>query len=147
MDRIVVGIDGSMNSVRALRWALGESKAHHATIEAVICWSYPMMPADGFSGMAAMIDPSAFQEAASQTLEAAIAKACPETEANTAIKRSIVEGSAGQTLIEASRDADLLVVGSRGHGGFAGLLLGSVSTQCVHHARCPITVVPPDTQD
>ena len=144
MGSIVVGVDGSAHSVGALRWAVAEAGLRQATVEALITWSYPIVPADGFSGAAAIFDLSVLEDGARQTLEAAIAEACPDQEARAAIVRKVVEGSAGQALVEASRGADMLVVGSRGHGGFAGLLLGSVSTQCVHHAHCPITVVPPE---
>lgn len=139
MDRIVVGVDGSQHSIDALRWALDEARAHQASLEAIITWSYPVA-ADAYGG-AMTIDPTTLAEGARQTLDNAIATACSDPEEQAAITRTVVEGGAGRALVEASRAADLLVVGSRGHGGFTGLLLGSVSSQCMHHAHCPITVV------
>jgi nucleotide-binding universal stress UspA family protein len=144
MGRIVVGVDGSEHSVRALRWAVDEAQARGLDIEAVITWHYPVLAADGFSGAVAPIDVEALVAGTRQALEGAIEKAVPDGPVRDAIARSVVEGSAGHVLVERSTDADLLVVGSRGHGGFAGLLLGSVSTQVVHHARCPVTVIRPD---
>lgn len=144
MNRIVVGVDGSGPSIDALRWAIAEAAAHHATVEAVITWSFPIMAADGLSGgMVTAFNPAEIEDSARQALETAIETACPDGDARKAIERKVVEGGAGHALVDASKGADLLVVGSRGHGGFAGLLLGSVSTQCVHHAHCPVTVVRP----
>ncbi len=147
MGRIVVGVDGSQPSIDALRWALAEARSRHATLEAVITWSNPVM-ADAYGG-AAMIgfDAGALVEATTQTLEDAIKAACPDPDERVAIVRTVAEGGAGHVLVEHSRDAELLVVGSRGHGGFAGLLLGSVSSQCVHHAHCPVTVIRPADTD
>lgn len=143
MGRIVVGVDGSEHSLRALRWAVAEAGFRQATVEAVSAWSYPVVAADGL-GSAAVFDVSGLQEGANQSLEAALVEACPDEATRAAIVRKVVEGAPSQALVEASKGADLLVVGSRGHGGFAGLVLGSVSTQVVHHAHCPITVVPPE---
>lgn len=147
MGRIVVGVDGSQPSNDALRWALAEAAARGATVEAVITWSNPIV-ADAYGG-ASMIgfDPAILVEGASQTLESAIEAACPDADQRAQIVRTVAEGGAGYVLVEQSRGADLLVVGSRGHGGFAGLLLGSVSTQCVHHAHCPVTVIRPEGAD
>ena len=145
MGRIVVGVDGSEHSVRALRWALAEAKARNATVEALITWSYPVIASDGFSGGAVVaMDVAALERSAGQALEGAIEEAEPDATARQAIARRVVEGNPGHALVEASRGADLLVVGSRGHGGFTGLLLGSVSNQCVHHAHCPVTVIRPE---
>jgi nucleotide-binding universal stress UspA family protein len=141
VGRIVVGVDGSEHSIEGLSWALEEARARQWDVEAVITWTMPVM-ADAYGGGAmAAIDFGAVADAARQTLEAAVTSACPGPDERAAITRTVVEGSAGHVLVEASRHADLLVVGSRGHGGFAGLLLGSVSSQCVHHAHCPVTVV------
>ncbi len=147
MGRIVVGVDGSPQSVDALRWALVEADARHATVEAVSTWSNPVM-ADAYGGTAMMgFDAADLVKATTQTLEAAIEAACPDPAKRAEIERVVTEGGAGHVLIERSRGADLLVVGSRGHGGFAGLLLGSVSSQCVHHAHCPVTVIRPAGSD
>ncbi len=144
MGRIVVGVDGSEHSRQALQWAAAQAVAQQAELEAIICWHYPVLAADGFSGAVVPIDVEALKDNARQTLDQAIDAALPDDAARAAIVRTVVEGSPGHALVEASTGADLLVVGSRGHGGFAGLLLGSVGAQCVHHAHCPVTVIRPD---
>ena len=146
MGRVVVGVDGSEQSILALRWAMEEASVRQGwSVEAIITWTYPVMATDGFSGGAGLIglDPAVLAEGARQRLESAIQTACPDEPERQRIKRTVQEGGAGHALVEASRGAQLLVVGSRGHGGFADLLLGSVSSQCVHHAHCPVTVIRP----
>jgi len=147
MGRIVVGVDGSAHSIRALRWAVAEAAARNATVEAVITWHYPVLASDEFSGAVVPVDVAALEANARETLDQAVEAAVPDAGQRDAVVRTVREGSPGHALVEASLDADMLVVGSRGHGGFAGLLLGSVSTQCVHHARCPVTVIRPDAED
>ncbi len=144
MGRIVVGVDGSEHSIEALRFALAEGRARGADVQAVITWSMPAVTdAFGTSGLAG-IDPQIFADGAKLLLDQAVDAATDDADERAAIVRSVIEGSAGHVLVELSRGADLLVVGSRGHGGFAGLLLGSVSNQCVHHAHCPVTVIRPE---
>ncbi|MCZ9881767.1 universal stress protein [Arthrobacter sp. B2a2-09] len=134
-DKIIVGVDGSDASIEALRQAQRIASALGANVEGWICWNFPvghaayeMMGRDGFSHQAAEI------------LHDAMAKAFgPELPRN--VRTRLVLGAARQSLIDASRFASLLVVGRRGHGGFNGLLLGSVSTACVAHAHCPVLVV------
>lgn len=133
--RIVVGVDGSEASIEALRQALRLAEPLHAEVEAMACWEYPQMY-DGY----VMVGIEGFEERARQILEESIAKAFGP-EQPSSVKTRLVQGAARSTLIEASKEADLLVVGRRGHGGFGGLLLGSVSSACVAHARCPVLVV------
>ncbi|MFN0090752.1 MAG: universal stress protein [Acidimicrobiales bacterium] len=145
MGRIVVGVDGSEHSVAALRWAVEEAKLRNAQVEAVISWQYPVYAADPIGATAiSSLDPELVRDGARRALEEAIAAADAGPAPVTPV---VLEGSAGHALIETARGAELLVVGSRGHGGFAGLLLGSVSTQCVHHAPCPVVVVRPAKLD
>jgi nucleotide-binding universal stress UspA family protein len=133
--RIVVGIDGSEASIEALRQAQRLGESLHAEIEAIACWEYPQMY-DGYVIMGI----EGFEERARQILEESITQAFgPKKPSN--LKARLVEGAARSTLIEASEDADLLVVGRRGRGGFGGLLIGSVSSACVAHAHCPVLVV------
>ena len=143
MGRIVVGVDGSEDSIRALRWAIEESRFRSDTVEAVIAWTYPYAAADGFGTIAVGIDPSDLIAGANRTLDTALLAACPEPEARAAIERRVEEDRPSHALVEASKGADLLVVGSLGHGAFAELLLGSVSLHCVTHANCPVVVVRP----
>ena len=134
--RIVVGVDGSEPSARALRWAAEQAAVTGQTLEAVIAWEYPVtygwappLPED--------FDPeSDARRAASVEIAAVLGE-----EAARTVKVTVVEGHAAQVLLHAAEEADLLVVGSRGHGGFTGLLLGSVSSHCTTHAHCPVLVV------
>ena len=135
--RIVVGIDGSECSKEALRWAVRQAKFTGAALEAVMAWQYPLE----FYGWAGPQDFD-FGAAAQQALTGALDEVLgPDRPAG--LQACAVEGHAAQVLVEASAGAELLVVGTRGHGGFADLLLGSVSTYCVHHAHGPVTVVRP----
>jgi nucleotide-binding universal stress UspA family protein len=138
MGRIVVGVDGSENSLVALRWALDEAQRSHATVQAVITWHYPYTGV----GFVPYVDASGLDDGARLTLEEALGTACPDDETRRSIERLVVQDSPAHALVEAAKGADLLVVGSRGRGGFTGLMLGSVSTQCVHHAPCAVVVVP-----
>ena len=137
METIVVGVDGSECSVKALRWALDEARLRDAKVRAVIAWLYPHVST---YHEAAHAMKASFVEEAAATLERAVAEARGEA-ADVEIEKEVVESLAAPALVEAASDASLLVVGSRGLGGFAGLLLGSVSQQCAHHARCPLVIV------
>jgi nucleotide-binding universal stress UspA family protein len=134
--RIVVGVDGSPSSIKALRWAVRQAKLTGAEVEAVTVWSYPV----GY-GMAPVSDRAIdLKGDASKILAEALAEVSGIA-SGVAIMPSVVEGYAADVLVRAAKGADLLVVGSRGHGGFAGLLLGSVSQHCVHRAGCPVLVL------
>lgn len=133
--KIVVGVDGSAPSVEALREAQRLAVPLGADVEAIGCWGYPNMydtyVATGIGG---------FPERAAEMLQEALTTAFgPKRPRN--VHTRLVEGLARSVLVEASKDADMLVVGRRGHGGFAGLLLGSVSSACLAHAHCPVLVV------
>jgi nucleotide-binding universal stress UspA family protein len=138
MTRIVVGVDGSEAGEAALRFAVAEARLRGAPLEAVIAWHEPYVAPT----LAPVVpDPTVFADAAARTLdqsvEAAVAGGDP-----IEVKRVVKRGGAAEVLLEQADGADLLIVGSRGRGGFAGLLLGSVSQQVVHHATCPVVVVP-----
>jgi|SRR4051794_21236671 len=132
IGRIVVGVDGSTASTDALRWAARQADLTGASLEAVTAWSYPTTY--GFP-VIADVD---WEKGALTVLDEAVDKALGR-EAD--VTRRAVEGHAALVLTEAAQGAELLVVGSRGHGGFAGLLLGSVSEHVVTHAPCPVVVV------
>lgn len=132
--RIVVGVDGSPASVDALGWATRQAGFTGATVEAVMSWEYPM----AFGGYPASSNVD-WPANARTTLDTALDQALGG-DAGT-VTRTVVEGHPAKNLIDAAAGADLLVVGSRGHGGFAGLLLGSVSEYVVAHAPCPVLVV------
>lgn len=139
---IVAGVDGSPGSRAALRWAIEEAALRHATIDAVMSWQTPTY---AYTGMAVMPPVAELGESATAALDDALATETAHLSGDAAeveIRPIVVEGPTASVLIERSADADLLVVGSRGYGGFRGLLLGSVSHQCASHAHCPVVVVP-----
>ncbi len=136
MKRILVGVDGSVAAKAALDWALDQAEADD-TIVVCHAWSLPVTA--GFESP--MLAPGPFKEAAQRLVAELVAPLADRTDGPT-IETAVEYGHAGSTLIDRSADADMVVVGSRGLGGFKGLLLGSVSTYVVHRARCPVTVVP-----
>lgn len=139
MAGIVVGIDGSPQSQKALRFALSEARVRGEELRAVSVWRYePSLLADHETGFGAHDKDrvAAARTAAQVELDTVLAGArVPATEL------LVCEGDPAQVLIEESRTADMLVVGSRGRGGVTGALLGSVSHDCASHAHCPVTVV------
>jgi nucleotide-binding universal stress UspA family protein len=139
-SRIVAGVDGSASSLAALRWAVRQAELTGATVEAVIAWRYPVLPVPVGPAPVAVIDPAGFEKAADKTVAEAIG-AVAGSGSNVQVSAQIREGNAAQVLIDAAAGADLLVVGSRGHGGFTEALLGSVSQHCVHHAPCPVVIL------
>lgn len=138
--RIVVGVDGSDHSRIALARAIVEARLRDAVVEAVHVWSPPTYWGNMEYGVAQLPTPSEVEEAARDRLEEVLSS-CPR---DVAIEPIVVQGGVGQTLIAQSQGAELLVVGSRGRGGFAGLVLGSTSHAVVGHAHCPVLVVPSD---
>lgn len=136
--RIVVGVDGSEQSLSALRWAGLLAAATGADIEAVIAWEYPTT-----YGEPVYTDDWRPDLDAGQVLEDALQEAFGEHRP-TRLKTQVLEGPARVVLLEESAQADLIVIGSRGHGGFTGMLLGSVSAACAEHARCAVLVVHAD---
>jgi nucleotide-binding universal stress UspA family protein len=142
MPGITVGIDGSHDAHLALEWAMQEAAARHVPLTVVTVHDVPV---SGWTGGPIILpaDEPAL-ERARQAAGDAVAKAAAalgESKPPSVTVRA-VNGFPAQELIEASRDADLLVVGSRGGGGFARLLLGSISDKVMHHAYCPVVVVP-----
>lgn len=137
--RIVVGVDGSEGSRRALQWAIEEAALRRARLEAVTVWESPYDFGEVFYFP---VDEQKLADAARtllvDTVEAVRSEVGPAVE----VEPVTLDGDAAARLCELSVDADLLVVGARGHGGFAGLVLGSVSSKCAHHSRCPIVIVP-----
>lgn len=136
--RIVVGVDGSADARRAVDWAVEEARLHGWSLELVHGVDVGVAAASPY-GSGVVLEQ--LQDAGRQLLDDEVER----VRALGVVARGILDiGSAAYALIEASRDAGMLVVGTRGHGGFHGLLLGSVSTACVHHAHCPVVVVPPE---
>lgn len=136
---VVVGVDGSEHSRAALRWAAGEAALRGARLKIVCAWSYPYVAAAG-ALTPVLADWEGQRGDAQVALESAVAEVAAGHE-GLEVETVVVAGAAARVLLDAAEGADLLVVGSRGHGGFAGLLLGSVGQQCVSHAPCPVVVV------
>ncbi len=133
--RIVVGVDGSASSKQALAWAVGQARLTGAVVEAVTAWEFPT----AYGYPVPVLDVN-FSELATKTVTDAIAEISVGADARP-IRYRVVEGNAAQALVDASAGADLVVVGSRGHGGFIGALLGSTGQHLVQNARCPVVVI------
>jgi nucleotide-binding universal stress UspA family protein len=131
--RIVVGVDGSAQSRAALDWAVEEAKLRNGNVLALTAWNFPYVSNEFGQAW----DYEVFRKDAEGILAAELARVGHQ---GVEITGEVVQGTPASTLVEASRDAELVAVGSRGHGGFAGMMLGSVSTQTVHHAHCPVLV-------
>lgn len=134
-NRIVVGIDGSESCREALRWAVRIAEPTGAGIDAIMTWDVP-------AGMVGPYVPTAWSPAddaktvLSDTVQGAYGSDRP-----AGLRLLVRQGGAARILIEESEHAEMLVVGSRGLGGFSGMLLGSVSANCAEHAHCPVLVV------
>lgn len=138
---IVVGIDSSPTSQNALRWALDEAAIRDCELHAVHAYEQSMIGAVPESG-AVVFPRDLLEQYAVGMLDTAVDSVIGDRDEVTHIVRSATEGAPAKVLIEASLRAELLVVGQRGSGGFLGLHLGSVASKCVHHAHCPVVVVP-----
>jgi len=138
---IVVGVDGSDESVEACAWALGEAHLRKVALRVVHAWQYLPVIAEPL----AALPPMPVEElvaSAHKVAEHTVERAADGEPVGVEVEDRIVEGPAAAAVLDAAQDAGLLVVGSRGRGGFKGLLLGSVSQQVVHHAPCPVVVLP-----
>lgn len=136
--RIVVGVDGSAHSRRALAHAVAEARLRGATVDAVYAYAPPVYWSAPEFGVLIPRPESEVVEDATQLLDRELA----QVPHDVVVAPVVVEGPAARALLETAHGADLLVVGSRGRGGFLGLLLGSTSHQVVTHATCPVVVVP-----
>ncbi|MGP9617018.1 universal stress protein [Arthrobacter sp. AOP36-A1-22] len=138
---VVVGVDGSDDSKAALKWAVEYGQRYEAPVEALAVWDIPT----SYGYLAAYAESGEKIEArARELLEETVAEAVG---ADSNVIRRTERGHPSSTLVEASKDAQLLVLGTRGHGAFAGMLLGSVSQHCVAHSKSPFVVVPSEKED
>jgi nucleotide-binding universal stress UspA family protein len=147
---VAVGVDGSAGAREALRWAAAEARLRRTRLRVVHASTSGLFGAGGagygypyIGGSIETLPRAGFSDvhrAAEQLLERLIADLGADVD-GLEIERRVVEGEPADVLVGAVAERDLLVVGSRGHGGFAGLLLGSVSQRCAHHAPCPVVIV------
>lgn len=135
-ERVIVGIDGSDSSLRALRWAMQYAEKTGAAIEALHAWQIPTT----YGAPVAVLPGENFEATAERALQGSVDG---ELGGRTDLEVNPVAemGYPPKVLVEHSKEADLLVVGTRGRGGLAGTLLGSVSLHCVTHAGCPVVVI------
>jgi nucleotide-binding universal stress UspA family protein len=139
MTLVVVGVDGSDNARAALRWAAEQARVQGADLRAVFVWQFPYMDIVPTTLVATLPPYHEMQKAAEERLREIVDTA--DLPAEVRVERVVVEGLASRALLDEAKDADLLVVGARGHGGFVGMVTGSVATHVVNHASVPVAVV------
>lgn len=144
--RVVVGVDGSPCSARALAWAADDARTHGSPLHVLTTYTMPTAPVGAaYPGPQWVSDQAWAHEgeirAAARETQARVIQENLGEDPGVPVSTEVLEGSAAARLIEASKDARLVVVGSRGHGGFTGMLLGSVSHHVVPHAGCTVVVV------
>jgi nucleotide-binding universal stress UspA family protein len=132
---IVVGVDGSESSIDALRWAGDQARLTGASVKVVATWEYPSS-----FGWAPAWPPDWDPGGDAQKALAQVVDEIFGSDSGLDVRQEVIEGPPAPALVHASEKADLLVVGSRGHGEFAGMLLGSVSEFCATHASCPVVI-------
>ena len=133
--RIVVGVDGSKDSIRALEWAAHQAELTNASVEIVTTWKLPI--SYGWATAPTDYNPAADVQAELDHIVTGVRSAHPTVTFDVTIE----QGDAALHLLDRSKYADLLVLGTRGHGGFVGLVAGSVSIHCVTNATCPVVVI------
>jgi nucleotide-binding universal stress UspA family protein len=140
MSVIVVGVDGSEPSREALRYAVRQARLEGANVRAVTAWNVPAV-SYGTPWTAPLVNfPEVFEKDAKAISRGALEAVRDDTD-GLQIEAVVREGHPAHVLLDEARNADLLVVGSRGLGGFSELLLGSVSHECAQHATCPVVIV------
>lgn len=143
-QEIVVGIDGSPASKAALAWAVEEARLRGCGVVAVHAWQFPVLGFGGYGGtVVPLLTPEDLEKLANDTAHETV-EAVVGDDLSVPVVVRVEQGHPAGVLLEAGKTADLLVLGSEGHGAFTGMLLGSVSMQVVHHATCTVTVVRPD---
>lgn len=151
MQTVVVGIDGSDGSRAALRFALEEARLRRAKLRVVHAWLLPVADAapdpfllefPAYAGPDLEEVAGSLEEASRKLIDTELAQVLGHQDPGVEIERLPLEGAPAAALVDAAEGADLLVVGSRGHGALHGLVLGSVSRQCITHAPCPVAIVP-----
>jgi nucleotide-binding universal stress UspA family protein len=136
-EHVVVGVDGSDASVGALRWAIRYAEAFDRPVLAVGVWQYPVTYRH-----APTVDIGGLERRTASMLAETVGKVVADG-VRVPVETAVRQGHPAEVLIREARTAELLVMGSRGHGAFAGMLLGSVGAHCAHHAPCPLVIVRP----
>jgi nucleotide-binding universal stress UspA family protein len=136
---VLVGVDGSASSHKALTWAATEAAGHGADLVVLNVWEHTLLPPAGSVSVSEKYVPDTSQRTADELLREI--KEVLGEDPPVLVQPRVKQGNPAKLLIEESADADLLVVGTRGHGGFGGLVLGSVSQHVAAYAKCPVTVV------
>jgi nucleotide-binding universal stress UspA family protein len=136
---VLVGVDGSTHSHKALAWAAAEAEDHHADLVVVNVWEHTVPPPAGSVSVSERNVPDPSHRTAEDLLREI--KEVLGEDPPVLVQPRVKHGSPAKVLIDESTDADLLVVGTRGHGGFRGLVQGSVSQHVAAYAQCPVTVV------
>lgn len=132
---------GPLGSRAALRWAIRQAEVPRDSVEAVIAWQFPAATSGyGLAQMVAEDSVGYHEELATKQLQSAITEELEPT-CRVPLILTVLEGAAAEVLVDAADGTDFLVVGSRGHGGFTGMLLGSVSQHCARHAHCPVAII------
>lgn len=140
MGRIVVGVDSSRTSLKALRWAIAEAELRGSELELVHAFPRPELV--GMTMVVTLPTDDELREASAQVVAEALEAVGGAGELT--VTQRVGAGGPASVLVEAAQDAELLVLGSRGLGGFRGMLLGSVTQQVIAHATCPVVVITPD---
>ena len=136
--RIVVGVDGSGSSEGALQWAADEARRRGTGLHVVTCWTQPIVLSPS---PLATIPAEGLERDARELAEKEIASVLGESTGDLDVSVEVIEGPAALRLLDFGNIAEMIVVGSRGRGGFAGLLLGSVSQHLAEHAPCPVVII------
>ncbi|GAA4964258.1 universal stress protein [Actinoplanes utahensis] len=139
--RIIVGVDGSPGSKKALAWAVNQARLTGATVEAVTTWQDPAKHGTAYGWTSAAFEGDTYATTMVKVLDDTVAEVTAQLSHPGTVLAQIVEGHPAEALVRAAAGAELLVVGSRGHGTFSSIMLGSVSQHCVQHATCPVVVV------
>ena len=139
---IVVGVDGSGHSERAVTWAVNEARVHGDRVVLLHAWQYPNVAMTSYAGEPLPVFGHGDLEKLAARVLAHAAAAATRLAPDVDVETRLIEDHPGRALVDASADARMLVVGSRGLGGFSGVLMGSVSSSCAHHAVCPVVIVP-----
>ncbi|MDA8270761.1 MAG: universal stress protein [Actinomycetota bacterium] len=134
-NKIIVGVDGSPSSNAPLEWAAQEAEIRGSTLELIHAWNYPNL---GYEGYVAVLED--FEKDASALLNEVVASV-RKNYPNLKLVSSPIQGPTAQTIMDRAKEADMVVVGSRGRGGFSALLLGSVGQQLVHHCPAPVVII------